>query len=76
MGSEKDDTFRSGAIANVKAFVESIRTGQHVNNADQAVESNLTAILGRTAAYQQRVITWDEMMKSNERLQANLKLRW
>ena len=76
MGAEKDDTFRSGAIANVKAFIESIRTGRHLNNADQAVESNLTAILGRTAAYQQRLVTWDEMMKSTERLQANLKLRW
>ncbi len=76
MGTDKDDTFRSGAIANVKAFIESIRTGKHLNNADQAVESNLTAILGRTAAYQQRVVTWDEMMKSTERLQINLKLRW
>jgi predicted dehydrogenase len=75
-GAEKDDTFRSGAIANVKAFIESVRAGQHINNADQAVESNLTAILGRTAAYEQRVVTWDEMMKSNERLHADLKLRW
>ena len=76
MGSEKDDTFRSGAIANVKAFIESVRTGPRLNNAGDAVESNLTAILGRMAAYQQRVVTWDEMMKSTERLQANLKLRW
>ena len=76
MGAEKDDTFRSGAITNVKNFIESIRTGKHINNTDQAVESNLTAILGRTAAYQQRLVTWDEMMKSNERLEANLKLKW
>lgn len=76
MGAEKDDTFRSGAITNVKNFIESIRTGKHINNTDQAVESNLTAILGRTAAYQQRLVTWDEMMKSNERLEADLKLRW
>jgi len=40
------------------------------------VESNLTAILGRMAAYQQRLITWDEMMKSTDRMEANLKLRW
>ena len=76
LGSEKDDTFRQGAINNVKAFIESIRTGKPVNNATQAVESNLTAILGRTAAYQGRTVTWDEMMKSDERWEANLQLRW
>jgi myo-inositol 2-dehydrogenase / D-chiro-inositol 1-dehydrogenase len=76
MGAEKDDTFRSGAIANVKAFVESLRTGKPLNNTGQAVDSNLTAILGRMAAYQQRLVTWDEMMQSNEKLEAELKLRW
>ena len=74
MGAEKDDTFRSGAIANVKAFIESIRTGKHLNNADQAVESNLTAILGRMAAYQQRLVTWDEMMRSDEKLIGRVKI--
>ncbi len=76
LGAEKDDTFKQGAINNVKAFIQSIREGKPINNAEQAVESNLTAILGRTAAYQQRVVTWDEMMKSNERYEASLKLRW
>jgi len=75
-GAEKDDTFRQGAINNVKAFVDSIRTGKLVNNAAQAVESNLTCILGRMAAYRGRVVTWDEMMGSNEKLEASLKLRW
>ena len=69
-GAEKDDTFKQGAINNVKAFVESIRTGKPVNNAEQAVESNLTAILGRTAAYRRTAaITWDEMLKSEEKLE-------
>ncbi|MCW5980712.1 MAG: Gfo/Idh/MocA family oxidoreductase [Bryobacteraceae bacterium] len=76
MGAEKDDTFRQGAINNVKAFIESIRTGKLVNNAEQAVESNLTAILGRMAAYAGREVTWDEMMRSNERFEAALRLRW
>ncbi|MDX1978843.1 MAG: Gfo/Idh/MocA family oxidoreductase [Bryobacteraceae bacterium] len=76
LGAERDDTFRSGAINNVKAFVESVRTGKPLNNTGPAVESNLTAILGRTAAYQQRMVTWDELMRSNERLSADLKLRW
>jgi predicted dehydrogenase len=76
LGTEKEDTFRLGAINNVKAFVESIRAGMPANNAEPSVESNLTAILGRMAAYQQRVVSWEEMMKSNEKWEANLKLRW
>jgi hypothetical protein len=60
----------------VKAFVESIRTGNLLNNAEVAVESNLTAILGRTAAYKQRMVTWDELMASTEKWNADLKLRW
>lgn len=75
-GADKDDTFRQGAINNVKAFIASIQTGQPLNNAEQAVESNLTAILGRTAAYQNRAVTWDEMLRSEEKYEANLKLRW
>jgi predicted dehydrogenase len=76
MGAQKDDTFRQGAINNVKAFVDSIQTGKLVNNAEQAVESNLTAILGRNAAYGNQLITWEELLKSEEKYEANLKLRW
>jgi myo-inositol 2-dehydrogenase/D-chiro-inositol 1-dehydrogenase len=76
LGAEKDDTFRQGAINNVKAFVDSIRTGKLLNNAEQAVESNLTAILGRNAAYRNSTITWEELLRSEEKFEANLKLRW
>lgn len=75
-GSPKDDTFRSGAITNVKDFIAAIREGKVLNNAATAVESNLTAILGRTAAYSGREVTWDEMMQYDVRLTAPLKLRW
>ncbi len=61
----------------MKAFIESIRTGKLINNAEESVRSNLTAILGRTAAYEGRELTWEEMMRSGERLDpGNLKLRW
>jgi hypothetical protein len=40
------------------------------------VRSNLTAILGRTAAYLNREVTWDEIMNSTEKWTADLKLRW
>lgn len=75
-GTDKDDTFKQGAINNAKAFIESIRTGKLLNNTGDAVSSTLTAILGRTAAYQGRTVTWDELLRSNEKLTANLKLKW
>jgi hypothetical protein len=77
VGAEKDDTFRQGAINNVVEFIRSIRDSKPIYNADESVRSNLTAILGRTAAYANGpMVTWDEMMKSEERYEANLKLRW
>jgi myo-inositol 2-dehydrogenase / D-chiro-inositol 1-dehydrogenase len=76
MGTEKDDTFKGGCVQNVKNFVESIRAGKPINNAATAVESNMTAILGRMAAYQQRTVTWAEMESSTERWKLDLKLKW
>ena len=73
-GVDKDDTFRGGAIDNLKAFVESIRTGKFINNADHGSESTLSAILGRMAAYTGRPVTWDEMMKSNERWETKVPI--
>jgi len=75
-GAEKDDTFTGGCITNVKNFVESIRSGKPVNNAATAVESNLTGILGRMAAYRNATVTWDEMMRSTEKWDAKLTLKW
>lgn len=75
-GTEKDDTFTGGCVANIKAFIDSVRTAKPINNAAVAVESNLTAILGRTAAYQQRTVTWNELMASTERWEVRLPLRW
>jgi myo-inositol 2-dehydrogenase / D-chiro-inositol 1-dehydrogenase len=74
MGAEKDPTFRDGAIANVKRFVEALRAGQPVNNVEVSVESNLTAILGRMAAYRGGAVTWDEMMASDGKMEARLEL--
>jgi predicted dehydrogenase len=69
-GAEKDDTFTGGAVTNVKNFVESLRTGEYLNNAAVGAKSTLTSILGRTAAYRGAVVTWDEMMRKAEKLEA------
>jgi myo-inositol 2-dehydrogenase / D-chiro-inositol 1-dehydrogenase len=72
-GPEKDDTFRGGAIDNIKLFIDAVRAGKLLNNAEESVRSNLTAILGRTAAYRRTRVTWDEMMAANERLDPKLE---
>ena len=49
-----------------KAFIESITSGNLINEAAQGAESALAGILGRMAAYTGKAVTWDEMMKSKE----------
>jgi myo-inositol 2-dehydrogenase/D-chiro-inositol 1-dehydrogenase len=73
-GTVKDETFNQGAITNVKNFVNSIKTGQLLNNAAESVESTLTAVLGRIAAYGGGVVTWDEMMRASSKVEANMRL--
>jgi predicted dehydrogenase len=57
-----------------KGFIESIASGQLHNQAAQGVESALTAMLGRKAAYMGREVTWDELVKSNERWDAKINI--
>jgi predicted dehydrogenase len=56
----------------MKALVDSVKSGQFHNEAEQGAETTLTTILGRTAAYSGREVTWDKMIKSDEKW--NLKL--
>lgn len=65
--------WREGPIMNVKSFIESIRTGKLLNNASASAEATLTCILGRTAAYEGRLVTWDEMMRRNEKWTTTVK---
>lgn len=46
-------------------LVASIRAGTPLNEGRQLIESNLTAILGREAAYTGQSVTWDELLASN-----------
>jgi myo-inositol 2-dehydrogenase / D-chiro-inositol 1-dehydrogenase len=66
--------WREGPIVNVKEFAASVRSGGFLNNAAASVDATLTGILGRAAAYSRSYVTWDEMMRRNEKLTATLKL--
>jgi myo-inositol 2-dehydrogenase / D-chiro-inositol 1-dehydrogenase len=52
--------------AKKQAFVQSITSGDFHNQAAQGVETAITCMMAREAAYTGREITWDEMMKSSE----------
>ena len=71
-GAESDNT-RLGAQTNVQKFLESIRAGRPIDNTAAAAQSNLTAILGRTAAYRKRRVTWEEMMRDGEKFEAGIQ---
>jgi hypothetical protein len=46
-------------------LVHAIRKDEYVNEAENTAISTLTAIMGRTAAYTGKMVTWDEIFKSN-----------
>jgi len=47
-------------------LIHSIRIGEPINEARQAAESTLTAIMGREAAYSGKEITWDMAMNTKQ----------
>ncbi len=50
-----------------KVFIDSIRSGNYLNEAQSGTESTLTAILGTIAGYRGEEYTWDEMITSDEK---------
>ena len=72
-GGRTDNIYQKGAERNIAAFHDSITQGDFSNaTAASSVRSNLTTILGRTAAYRRAEVTWDGMMKADERMEPNL----
>jgi predicted dehydrogenase len=67
------DATRLGAQTNVRNFLESIRSGRPIDNTAAAAQSNLTAILGRTAAYRKRSVSWEEMLRTGEKFEAGIR---
>ncbi len=49
-------------------LIASVRAGKPINELKNVAESTLTAILGRTAAYTGKEVTWDQVLNSHEEL--------
>ena len=73
-GGHTKGMFADGTVTNIKALVESIKTDKPINNAKESADSNLTCILGRTAAYEHCTVSWDEMIRANKKMAVNLRL--
>jgi len=56
-----------------KAFIESITSGNYHNQAGKGVETALSAILARTAAYTGREVTWDELFATDQTYDAGIE---
>ena len=73
-GGMTSQIYKSGAVANINNFCQSVVSKKYINNAQQSADSTITCILGRTAAYENRLVTWDEIMKANLRIDPKLDL--
>jgi myo-inositol 2-dehydrogenase / D-chiro-inositol 1-dehydrogenase len=57
-----------------KSFINSIETGNYLNLLQPGCESTISAIMGREAAIRQKVVTWDEMTSSSDKIDPELDL--
>lgn len=72
---ETDNIYQVGVEKNIASFYEDVTKGNCMNlTVKPSVRSNLTTILGRTAAYKRgEEVTWDAMLKANEKWHFDLK---
>ncbi|HEV8379489.1 MAG TPA: Gfo/Idh/MocA family oxidoreductase [Tepidisphaeraceae bacterium] len=73
-GGMTSQIYKTGAVNNINNFCQSIVSKKYINNAQESANSTITCILGRTAAYEGRMVTWDEIMKANARIDPKLDL--
>ena len=73
-GGYVGNIYTDGAVINIADFYDNIMKGRFYNpTVAPSVRSNLTAILGRTAAYNHGEVSWEEMMKANEKIEAKIE---
>lgn len=59
---------------NVKLFADTVRRGETVNNVATSIESTMSTILGHLACEREGAITWDEMVRSAEKVEVKLQI--
>jgi len=73
-GGSTGNLYTDGAQTNIEDFHRFVTKGNYANTTvAPSVRSNLTSVLGRTAAYAGKVVSWDELLKANEKLEPDLR---
>ncbi|MFM1944999.1 MAG: hypothetical protein RI897_3981 [Verrucomicrobiota bacterium] len=71
---DEPNLYTTGAQTNIREFGEHIRNGNYTNpTVAPSVRSNLTAVLGREAAYHQTYLTLEDLIAKAETLEPNLQ---
>ena len=71
---EVGDLYKEGTVVNINEFHEAVTKGDCSNpTVAPSVRSNLTAILGREAAYRRTELTLKTLIKEGKKLEPNLK---
>ena len=66
--------YQQGAEKNIADFYQNINSGNYTNTTlHPGVTSNLVTILGRMAAYTNKEVLWEDLIRSEEKLMPNLK---
>jgi hypothetical protein len=72
-GGEVTNLYVEGIRRNLDKFYDSIVGGIYDNpTVESSANSTLTTILGRQAAKRNTRVTWDEMIKENEKIEVDL----
>lgn len=73
-GGNTGNIYEEGAVNNIAEFHRRITEGLADNpTVAPSVQSNLITIMGRTAAYEKRVVTWEETLHSTVELDPRLE---
>jgi predicted dehydrogenase len=70
---EVGNLYKDGVVTNIATFHEHVTKGEVSNpTVAQSVRSNLTTILGRMAGYSHGMVSWEELLKNQERFSPDL----
>ncbi len=68
-GGKTGSIYKDGTVNNIAAFHKQITAGDCSNTTvAPSVQSNLITVMGRTAAYERRPVTWREIIRSAKRM--------
>ncbi len=73
-GGKTSQIYKEGAVRNIVNFYDNISSGKFDNlTVKPSVQSNKITIMGRTAAYENRTVTWKETVNNKDVINAEIK---